>query len=351
MKTKTLSAVMKIVSRISNPSSLTSLYRSIEVNSVGVRACSEFGNIEIFTDNTGLKETALLDCGALSAIAGTLPSNGEVVFDEQPSKINWSCDSAKGHLSRVQTDYTVPQIKHENYPWAPPEDLGNALVLASSACQAAAVSFGLYGIVMEPDNNKLHIASTNSISLASTTVDLGSYPAQKVTLRPPVPSIIATLIAATKNPTLDITTEGIFILGDDLKAHLPLGVALDHDVKQMSDKYVGGKQIAKINSDAVKKFIKRAQSLTDKKATFNIALKIEEGKLILNHIGISSSVEEWMLADGLPTTVKYESRSFPGDMLVVPLDFIQDVVLDFLDSQQLVLRGSKPEFLYVVSGT
>lgn len=349
MKVSTLNAILKIISRISNPSSLTSLYRSVELGPETIRACSEFGNIELII-HTGLSHQCLIDANALHSVTSTLSSNSEIEINKLPSKIEWKSDAASGHLSYVQTDYSIPKIKHENFPWIPPADLGNALVLASSSCQAAAVSFGLYGIVMEPDKNKLNIASTNTISLASSSVELGTYPAQKVTLRPPVPSIISSLMAASPNCAMDVTSEGIFMLGDGLMAHLPLGVNLDHNVKEIADKYVGGKEIAKINSAAVKKFIKRAQGLTDKKATFNIALKIEEGRLILNHLGISSSVEEWMLAEDLSTTIKYESRSFPGDMLIVPLESVSEIVLDFMPQQQLVFRGSNPEFLYVVSG-
>lgn len=351
MKARSLSAICKIANRISNPSSLTSLYRSLELGPETIRCCSEFGNIEIYTESTGLSDKVLLDCSAVMAIAKTLPSDGEIVFNQQPARVDWSCDSAKGHLNLVQTDYAVPKITHDNFPWAPPPDLGNALLLASCACQAAAVSFGLYGVSIEPSEDKLHFMSCNSISLASSVVDLGTYPGKKVSIRPPVPGIIAALLSASANSAMDVTEDGIFINGDGLMAHLPLGTKLDHDLKEMSQKFKTGKEVAKINSGAVKKFIARARDLTDKKAAFNIALKVEQGKLILAHSGISSSTEQWMLAEGLDPKIKYESRSFPADMLLLPLEYISDVVLDYIPEQQLVLKGSNPEFLYVVGGT
>lgn len=352
MKTKTLNGILKLVSKISNPSSLTSLYRAVEISDGAVRACSEFGNIHILLDTkSGLDDKILLDCSSLLAVTQSLPGESEITFKEDTNRVKWTCGDAKGHLAFIQTDYKVPQIDHDNFPWTPPKDLSNALLLASCACQAAAVSIGLYGITIEPDGDRLRFMSSNSISLASTSVELGDYPGGKTTVRPPVPGIVAALLASCPNCTLDLTDKGVFILGDWLMAHLPLGTNLEHDLKALSDKYTKADEVTSINVGAVKKFINRARNLTDSKSNFTVALKIEEGKLILTHESIGSSTEEWFLAEGLDAKATYQSVVLPADLLVLPLEFIQHVVLDYIKDQQLVLQGDNPQFTYVLGGS
>lgn len=354
MKGKTLTSVCKIAGRISNPGSLTSLYRSIEIGPNTIRCCSEFGNLSLIVESTGLENPVLINTLELTAIAISIPPEAEVTLEEKDNRLHYFTASPtgadQGTLSFVQTDYSVPVITHKNFPWTPPADFADALLLASSACQAAAVSLGLYGIVIEPVGDKLNFMSSNTISLALSTVEKGSYPAGKITLRPPVHGIIASLLTAYQGATMDVTDDGIFILGDGVMAQLPLGQNLDHDLKSYADKFTSSAEVAKISSSAVKKFITRARSLTDKKSTFNVSLKVESGKLVLMHEGISSTTEQWMLAEGLDQSINYESKSFPADLLITPLEYIQVLVLDYLKDAQLVLKGESPHFTYVIGG-
>lgn len=350
MKTKELNVILKLVSKISNPSSLVALYRSVELSDRSIRVCSEFGNIHILYE-TGVKNSILLDCQALLAITQSLPGDADIILQEETNRVKWTCGDARGHLNFIQTDDKIPQINHDNFPWTPPQDFSNAILLASSACQAAAVSIGLYGISVEPDGDKLRFLSSNSISLAATSIVKDGYPGSKVTIRPPVPVIISALLSACQDCTLDITDNGIFIIGSWLMAHLPLGTSLEHDLKSLADKYTKSDIKASVNVEAVKKFINRARNLTDSKSNFTVSLKVENGKLILTHEAIGSSTEEWFLAEGLPPTANYQSVVLPADLLLLPLGFIQHVVLDYISDQQLVLRGENPQFTYVISGT
>jgi hypothetical protein len=350
MLAKDLLALTRVASKISNPSSLTSLYKAIEIGPETVRCCSEFGNLEMAVEATGLEKPALLDCENVNAVAGTLPPTADIALVEKGSKIHWSCGAAKGFWNQVASDHVIPKLTHADFPWTPPPDLGVALVLASSACQSAAVAFGLYGITMQVDGERLHLMSSNTIALASATVEKGSFPATKVTLRPPVPTIIADLIGSCPNVALDVTTEGIFLKGDWLTAHLPLGSNLEHDLKAIASKFTETKHTANIDSTAVRKFIARARVLSDSKNAFTVKMKIEEGKLILEHSGISSSTEEWFLAQGIDPTLSFAPVGMAADMLVAPLQYVSTAVFDYLSAQQLCLRGHKPDFLYVLSG-
>lgn len=350
MQVKTLQQVSKIIAKISNPSSLTPLYKSLEVGPDSIRCCSEFGNFEIWLDPTGLTQPQLLNVNALIAVASSLPETGEIKFAEKDNKVNWSCGSAKGHWNLVQTDHQIPTLEHTNFPWEPPKYFPEALLLASSACQAAAVSVGLYGILLDQIDGRLRLFSSNSIALASAAVDANGYTGGKVTLRPPVPAIMAAIIQACPGCKMDITQDGIYMLGDWMAAHLPLGAELEHDLAGYASAYQSSKHAANIDSPSIKKFITRARALADKHSSFNIKLQVANGRLSLEHSGLASSTEEVFLADGLPTDVNYSSVALPADMLLLPLESVTSVVLDYLPDQRLVLKGTNPEFLYVVGG-
>ena len=362
MKVSDLNAVIKLASNISNKSSITSLYRSIELGAELLRCCSEFGNMEIAVPNTGLTAPVLLDGAALQGITGSLPAGGEITLTPNNGKIDYKCGNAKGSLNIVISDHRIPQLNHTTFPWSPPPELANALVLASSACTAAAVSVGLYGIVLEPEGDKLRLLSTNAVALASVVIDKGTFPElsdafldpttkrKKVTLRPPVPAVIAAFISSCPNCTLDVTTDGIFIQGDWLRAHLPVSSNLQHDLKELADKYTLCTQSATINSAAVKMFIGRARALSDKNAFFLVALSVENGTLTLKHASIASTSEEIFLCEGLDPALNYKSVEIDAEMLRVSLPFVTNAIFDYLGESKLILKGTSPEFKYVVSG-
>jgi len=149
---------------------------------------------------------------------------------------------------------------------------------------------------------------------------------------------------------LDITSDGIFIKGDWLVAHLPLGVNLEHDLKAYANQFQSMNQITPINNGAVRMFINRARALADKNAAFNVTLRVENGQLILSHRSIASSTEEYFLAEGLPTDVNYTPVSLPADLLSLALQHVTILVYDYLQASQIVMRGVDPDFVYVIGG-
>lgn len=349
MLVKSLLPIMKLVSRCSNTASLTNLYHSVELGPDAIRAISEFANIEFWTAELGLKETVLLDTSSVLAVIQSLPASGDLILTKKDTKVEWSCGQAKGHWNLVATDNIIPKLTHDTFPWEPDETFPTALLLASSACQAAAVSVGLYGITIEPNGDKVYFRSSNSISLSSSSIPKGAFPSEAVTIRPPVPHIIASIMATGKC-IFDINEDGIYVFGDKLTAHLPLGEKLEHDLKEIASRYENATQTTTVDTQAIRKFIARARALTDKNVNFEINLSVDKGRISLQHSGIASSTEEFFVATGLPEDLKYESIPLPADMLLLPLASVENFVLDYLDTKCLVLKGTKPDFTYVLSG-
>jgi hypothetical protein len=361
MKVSALLAITNILSKISFSSSITSLFRSIEIDKEQIRCTSEFGTAAILCDDTGITKPTLLDTVAVLAVARSLPSDSEITFIEKENRINWQCGAATGRWNIVFSDHQIPALDHQSYPWIPSKSLSDALDLAASACQAHAVSVGLYGIAFKPVGDDLFLLSSNSISLACSKIPRGTFPIlqdgtflrNEVTVRPPVPGIISTFVSVCPNCAIDITKDGIFIQGDWLKAHLPISVPLEHDLKELIDGYKLQTQTTKINGDAVRKFITRARFLSDRNTSFTITVKVEDGKLILSHSGIASSTEEFFIAEGLPVDIKYEQVALSADLLLIALMHVKTIVFDYLNKDgksTLVLRGDEPEFIYVVDG-
>jgi hypothetical protein len=122
------------------------------------------------------------------------------------------------------------------------------------------------------------------------------------------------------------------------------------------------KHVSKIDSNAVKRFISRARILSDKHTSFTIGVRINEGKLILTHSGISSASEEYFVAEGLDPAITFSSSqeveageaaqgiALPAELLLMALGFVEEAVFDYLDRNTLILKGHDPEFTYVVGG-
>jgi len=350
MNVNELNAIVKITSRFSNRSSLSTLYRSLELSDTTLRLQSDWGNIEMSIPPTGIKSPSLIDAVALGTLS-TYPPEAEIEFTEKDNKIYYRIGRARGCWDLVSCDHKIQKLKHDVFPWAPPEHFADALRVASSACEAAAVSAGLYGIVIDPKFGKLNIMSSNRTALAAATIDGKDYPVEHaVTLRPPIPKLIALILDSFRDCMMDVSEKGVYIRGDGIKAFLPFAAGLEQDLGHVADKFQSHTTEIQVDSIAIKKFITRARALTDRKVSFTVGIKIEKGQLILQHRGIASEMEEEFIAEGASEDINYNSISYSADMLLEPLEYVQSIVLDYLPNQQLVLRGKDPEFIFVVGG-
>ena len=326
------------------------LSRCVEIGEESIRVSSEYGNVEIAIQPTGLKSPCLINASALEAITSSLPSDSDIELKEKDSALHWKCGGAKGHLSIVPQDNPIKTIVHPNFPWEPPKDFSKSLLLADSICQSVNES-GLYGIMLEPNGTKLNIISSNSASLINIEFEKLSYPIQKrIYIRPPIPPILNTILTVCPKCAIDITPDGIFVLGDWLIGQFPLGNELDHDLKAIAEKYSSSNQVANIDSSAIKKFLVRAKTLAERKTTANIHIRIEQGKLILEYKNLTASSEEYFLAEGLDTSISYSSVALSVEMMMLPLQYVKNMILDYLPESVLVLTGSDPNFRYVIGG-
>src|SRR5260370_34416845 len=96
MKAGALAEVTKIIAKIASPSSLAPRYRSMEIGRERVRACSEYGIIEICTEPTGLTAPCLLDCAQVMAVTGSEPPYEDLCLESDGDSVTWSTEQEKG---------------------------------------------------------------------------------------------------------------------------------------------------------------------------------------------------------------------------------------------------------------
>jgi len=348
MRVGLLACAVKIASKVVNPSSFSPIHRCIELGPNCVRACSEYGTIQIPVE-TELSEPALLDCVAVGAVIRSLGQYEEVYLHSEGNRVYWSNDNAHGHWDVVKEDNQIPAISHSSFPWKPPDSFADALLLASSAVDAASVSIGIYGLVIERRGKLLRLVSSNSISLALAVVPGEGYPTRdRITIRPPIPSILASLLRLYPDLMLDVTRDGIFVEDDQVCCQLPLSPPLDHDLFAVADRFSTKKITAEIDPAAVKRFLLRAKALTNRHMSSVVELRIEAGNLILLHKAFTSRTEEYLLADGIDPSASLAPLLLPIELMTVPLEHVDTVVLDHLPQGVLVLQREHPTFEYVL---
>jgi hypothetical protein len=362
IKAGMLSDASKIANLIANPTSLTPTYKSMEIcadedlgdgqKASTILVNSDYGNLELLLPDMGITQSCLIDATQISAVADSLPKDKDIEFTPKEGAVAWKCGDARGQWTNIAHDKSLNRVTHADFPWKPPQDFARALRLAASACQAATVSVGLYGVVLEPNGINLALMSSNSTALAYVEVVKGNYPAQLITLRPPTPTCIAALIEKCPNCMMDFTSEGVFIRGDWLLAHLPLGQSLEHNLNDTFDKYKSSSEVIKINSDAIRRFLIRARALSERRVarSLNVRLRVDSGKLVLEHSSMAASSEEYFLASGIDSTKSYATVELPVEMLLVPLEHVQEAILDYLPENVMVMRGKNPDFKFILGG-
>lgn len=350
MRVSEFQKVSKILGRITNNASITNLYRSAEVGIETIRACSEYGNIEFWVEPTGLTNPVLINTAAFIGVSSSLPADAEIAILNKDNQIQWKCGDAKGHWTGQPTDRGIPQISHETFDWAPPKEFGKALQLAASACQAQTVAIGLYGVMLDASGENIRLMSSNSTSFAMASIPKGDYPGGSVTLRPPIPAIIAAILGAEPEARMDVTSEGIFILAPSLVAHLPLAAPLEHDISKIISKFSDNQYPITVDSGAIRKFLNRAKALADKGFPVAVSFRVAEGRLLLEHHSVSASAEEYFLSDGIDPSWTFSSVELPVDLLLIAMEHVTAASLDYLGQNILVLRGENPTFAHIIGG-
>jgi hypothetical protein len=350
MKTDTLASAIKLISKITHPSSIVPLYRSVEIGSERARACSEAGNIEITIGETGLEQPALLDFTAVQGVLNSLPQSAEMYLSRQGNCVLWETDFASGSWKTVHQEHRIPILTHYTHPWKPPRDFASAVVAAALAVEGATLSAGMYGLLIERTESGLQLLSCNSTSLAAVTVPVADFPAGKITLRPPVPAVLVGILCAHQDITLDVTDGQICVQGDWITAQLPISPQLEHDLFAIADGYSRVRSVVKISRMALVRALKRAISLTPRNERSMVELSLDAGTLVVRHKTTGSSGETVILAEGIDPSTKFLPVEFQTEQLLIPIQHIDSVCLDYLPQRRLVLLGESPDFRFIVSG-
>ena len=350
MKVRQYQQIGKIVEKIANNSSITQLYRSVELNPEAIRVNSEFGNAECWHEPTSLETTSLVSASAFLGVVQSLPEESELTLTRTEQQVQWKCGDAKGHWSLQSTPNGIPTINHDKFDWVPPKELVKAIALGSAACQASTVSTGLYGMLIEVKGDTLRLMSSNNISFAMAVIDKTNYTGPNITLRPPVPGILSTLLTISAQALVDITSEGVFVVSPWFVAQLPLSPPLEMNIVKIVEGFSDNKFPAKVEANSIKAFLNRAGALADKGVATYITFKVENGRMLLQHESVASSAEEYFLAGGLDPTKDFQTVKLPLSLLKTSIEHVNSATMDYLEKNVLILRGDNPEFIHIIGG-
>jgi hypothetical protein len=350
MRIDTLKFAAQLCIPASNASSLSPLFRCVELGPNCMRACSEFVNMQVAV-KTDLKDPVLLEAINIDAVIRTIRSGTDIRLTKEGDRVLWRTDTASGYWVLVEQEDQIPAFTHKHFPWQPSKTFPEALLLAQLACQAATVSFGLYGVVVEPVGRHLFLASCNDHALAIVTLPRDGYPGEKVTLRPPVPALLSSMLRAFPESSLDVTDEGIFLADNFIMAHFPVSPSLEVDIVAVATEFTSKKLLVNVNPDKIKRFLSRAKCLTDRHVDPLAEIRLKAGHLSFKQVGSAAGTEEFMLGQkAFAQAVTFPSVLFSMDELSTPLDYIDSLTLDHLDKQVLILQSDVPPFQYIIRG-
>ena len=349
MNVEKLQKAAKLLSNIINDASPTTLYRAVEINDASIRAASEYGNIEVFLEPTGLTEPFLFIGAAFCDVINSLPKAADIALTHEGTQLSWKCGRAKGSWKSIPSRDSLPLIVHESFPWVPRADFQKALELGASCCVSAASSIGLYGVVAKVDDETLRFLSSSGANFAMASIEKGFFPGGDFTLRPPTPKTLCSLLNAGEQLAMDITADGIFILSNEFAAHLPLAAPLEGNLMKIAKKFDKSTLSVKIDPEGVNAFLVRARALTEKSMEAKVILKVTAGELLLEHVGIASSLEETFLAEGLDPSLSFASVALPVAAFIQALGHADTAVFDYMPNKIMVLRGSEPDFICIIS--
>ena len=349
MNVEKLQKAAKLLSNIINDASPAVLYRTVEIGEASIRAISEYGNIEVFLEPTGITEPFLFIGAAFCDVINSLPKTAEIVMTREGSEIAWKCGRAKGTWKNLPSLASIPFITHDSFPWMPRADFQKALELGASCCVSAASSIGLFGVVAVVDDENLRFLSSSGTNFAMASIEKGFFPGEGFTLRPPTPKTLSSLISGGEQVALDITNEGIFVLSNEFVAQFPLAAPLEGNLMKIAKKFDKRTLSVKIDPEGVNAFLIRARALTEKSIEAKVILKVAAGELLLEHVGVASSLEETFLAEGLDPSISFASVALPVSVFIMALSHADTAVFDYMPNKILVLRGSDPDFTCIIS--
>jgi hypothetical protein len=202
--------------------------------------------------------------------------------------------------------------------------------------------------VLDARDDRLWVRASDNITVSAAAVDKPSCALPElITLSPDGASLLATLAKRGGRLSFDDTT--ISYSDGTLRAVINQLPPLQHDLRGVLGNYDASNVVAPIPPARIAAFIKRAAALAETKGRYYVQIAASHGQLSLRFEQGLASSDEYYLVDGL-TVPDLQAVALDALKLARALAHIDEVVLDHIDRQVLVLRGSKPTFRYLIAG-
>lgn len=360
MKAPALADLLGPFAMLTNRNALTTLYKTLVISPTAIRAYSPWGALEADLE-LGNKKTIFVDAAQFIGVMKSLPSR-DLELTIKGTALEWQCGSADGRLALVagiespEIDFGILRKKL----WSPNKAFVEALELGALSCGPESMSSaGAYGALLRFDEDRLVIASSDSITISVVVVDYeyhADWPAS-FTLKPEAIDMLAEVLrhdAGTAKPNrIHFEKQTMYARAGDYRLMLKAAPPLKQDIIGMADNYVAHEVTTPIPEKQITAFIKRVTALTESKAHAYITMSIDKGRLLFSFSeGSSDARDMYKMADGLDVAADLPDIRLDASRMARVLAHASTLVLDHIDRDILVFHGDKdnPQFEYYICG-
>jgi hypothetical protein len=333
-------------------------YKSLHITPRSVRGYSPFGVMEVEC-NLGIAGEAHVDTSRFLQVLSTAPA-GDFELRLENNKLEWHC-ADPGENRRYEmmgyfavsssSDIAIPALPWEGHGAMVPveEPFSRGLQLAALGCGSQAyISLGLYGVVLENEDDGLYAyASDNNAIAACRLADPSADWADRITLAPDALGLLAD-VSRAKDTSLSITADSIYCQTPTTKLVIRRKADLKSDLRQIAAGIRGTARALPIDRESLTGFIRRIEALAEDRSKARMSIEVQEGATVLNYEdSISFSAEYYLVQSDEPfdiPPIQLEPRR-----IFTALGAADRVVFDYVDRHALVFRGPH-DFLFGIQG-
>jgi len=366
MKSNTLATMLAPFAILANKHAMSPVYKALEVAPDMIRGCSPWGILEVAIE-IGTNETFWIDAAPFIGVIKTLPAK-EIEFSQTGSTLTWRCGDATGKLALL-AKLDIPIFEFEDPGNNPNVDkiFPQALQLGSlSASRDVGLSSaGVSGVALtckpfeeDPTGEiyTVYIASSDNVtmSVSSTLIAGASDWPETIVISTEAAAMLAMILGKSSESNgahLIMQEKQVIAYANDYRLMIRLAPPMKHNIRDLSLNYTHENIVAKLPSEAVKRFVARATALAEAKTHTHVTLSASNGRLLLSFAeGTITSDEQYELTD-LTITDDYPDVRLDALRLARALAHADQIALDALDKGVITLFSSDdPEFSYLING-
>lgn len=357
MKAETLYGLLGPVAMISNKHALSPQYRSMYISPNMVIAKSTYGTVEIDVELPGLTKPCFIDTTTFMAVLNSMPPGEDLTLKQKDDSITWKCGHATGKMAALGLEPFAPLgRKPKKTNWPAQLELAEGIDLGALSCENNTLAaIDMYGIVIDNRDGRVVVYACDNVTVSACFALPESIPnaPEIMTLSPEAAALLSATMKRGNQGKLEFFDENIYYRSENTRLLLAQSADLKKDVGELLSMYKDGKKknIIVIPPARIAAFVNRVNAIADSRKDAHVTLKVEEGRIALSFSSGTAASDEYYMAEGLGGVKEIAPIDLKADKLARALRYVQGIDISHLDKGVVVLRGEKPMFRYMISGT